>query len=166
MLLTRLAIDIRRPHFPFGRRTPDMNWKTVAVSALTVSAAGLLHVMPGQAAEVNVGINIGIPAPPPPVVIATPPQVVLVPGSPVYYAPAVGFNLFVYSGRYYRFHDGHWFIAASHGGPWTFVAPGKVPRPVLAVPVGYYKIPPGHAKKMAGPGGEDRGPKGKRGKHD
>jgi hypothetical protein len=84
----------------------------------------------------------------------------------VYYAPAVGFNLFVYGGRYYRFHEGHWFIAAAHGGPWTFIGRQTVPRPVLAVPATYYKIPPGHAKKMGESGIANRGPKGKRGKHD
>src|SRR5262245_58932606 len=94
----------------FLGRAPDMNWKRIAVSAVTVSAAVLLYVMPGHTGDVSVGINIGVPAPPPPVVIAAPPQVVIVPGSPVYYAPTVGFNLFVYGGRYYRFHDGHWFI--------------------------------------------------------
>lgn len=143
-----------------------MSWRTLAVSVVTVSAAGLLNGAPAQAGDVNVGINVGVPVPPPPVVVAAPPQVVIVPGSPVYYAPAADFNLFVYQGRYYRFHEGHWFIATAHGGPWTFVVRNRVPQPVLAVPTGYYRIPPGHAKKMAGPGAADRGPKGKRGKHD
>jgi hypothetical protein len=141
-----------------------MSWKTFATSVVTVSAAGLLHMMPTHAGDVSVGVNIGVPVPPP-VVIAAPPQVVIVPGSPVSYAPGVGFNLFVYRGRYYRFHEGHWFMATAHGAPWTFVLRDKVPQPVLAVPVTYYKIPPGHAKKMGGPDFNDRGPKGKRGKH-
>jgi hypothetical protein len=150
-----------------------------------VSAVGMLQATSALAGNVNVGVSVGVPvppppaivvappqvvvpAPPPPVVIAAPPRVVVVPGSPVHYAPGVDFNLFVYGGRHYRFHDGHWFFATSHGGPWTFVARERVPQPVLAVPVTYYKVPPGHAKKMGGPGSEDhdRGPKGKRGKHD
>ena len=49
---------------------------------------------------------------------------------------------------------------------WTFIGRQKVPQPVLAVPVTYYKIPPGHAKKMGESGVDKRGPKGKRGKHD
>lgn len=143
-----------------------MNWRILALGAVTLSAAGLWPEPPAHAGDVTVGINVGVPAPPPPVVIAAPPQVVIVPGSTVYYAPGVEFNLFVYRGRYYRFHDGHWFMAASHRGPWTFVVRDKMPQPVLAVPVTYYKIPPGHAKKMDGPGPDDRGPKGKRGKRD
>jgi hypothetical protein len=116
----------------------------------------------------NVEINIGTP-PPRPVVIATPPpvvtappvvivapprvvttpQVVAVPSSSVFYAPQANFNLFVYSGRYYSFHAGLWFQATTHNGPWVIVAAERVPRAVLAVPVAYYKIPPGQAKKHA-----------------
>ena len=142
-----------------------MSWRTIATSVATVVAAGLLHVAPAHAGDVSVGVSIGVPvprpapvivappqvvvpAPPPPVVSAAPPRVILVPGSPVYYAPGVDFNLFVYSGRYYRFHEGAWFIAASHRGPWTYVVRERVPQHVLAVPVTYYRMPPGHAKKM------------------
>jgi hypothetical protein len=162
-----------------------MGWRTSTLSIAIVSAASLLLATSAHAGNVSVGVSVGVPvppppavvvappqivvpAPPPPVVIAAPPRVVVVPGSPVYYAPGVDFNLFVYGGRQYRFHDGHWFSATSHGGPWTFVARERVPQPVLAVPVTYYKIPPGHAKKMGAQRSEDngRGPKGKRGKHD
>lgn len=101
------------------------------------------------AGEVNVGINIGVPVPPPPrIILPAPPRVVVVPNSPVSYAPSVEFNLFVYGGRYYTFQDGAWFYASSHRGPWTFVPVERVPRPVIGVPVTYYKIPPGHAKNV------------------
>jgi hypothetical protein len=97
--------------------------------------------------DVNIGINIGHP-PPPPLVLAAPPPLVVVPGSPVYYAPGVNVNFFAYGGRYYTYHDGGWFVARSHRGPWAFVA--APPQPVLAVPVAYYKVPPGHMKKLHG----------------
>ncbi|HEX7786210.1 MAG TPA: hypothetical protein VF653_08315, partial [Methylomirabilota bacterium] len=87
-----------------------------------------------------------------PPIVATPPQLVVVPGSPVSYAPGVNINFFAYGGRYYSFHHGGWFVATKHGGPWVAVAPGRVPQPVLAVPVAYYKVPPGHPKKMHHPG--------------
>ena len=102
------------------------------------------------AGDVNVGISIGIPAPPK-IVLPAPPPVVVVPNTPVSYVPSVEFNLFVYGGRYYTMHDGSWFHAKSHNGPWVFIATERVPKPVVAVPVTYYKIPPGHAKKMARP---------------
>jgi hypothetical protein len=93
------------------------------------------------------------PPPPPPVVVAppsvimqAPPQLVVVPGTPVYYAPRVDFNYFVYGGRNYVFHNGAWFYATAHSGPWTYIALEHVPQPVLAVPVQYYKVPTGHGK--------------------
>jgi hypothetical protein len=111
-----------------------------------------LSVTPSVAGDVRVGVNISVPAPPPPpILLPAPPRVVVVPNSPVYYAPGVDFNLFVYGGRYYTFHHGSWFYATSHGGPWVFIAPERVPGPVVAVPAPYYKIPPGHAKRMGPP---------------
>ncbi len=120
-------------------------------SILVASVAGLLPAVPALAGgDISIGINIGTPPPPPPpppVVVAAPPQLVVVPGTPVYYAPGVSFNYFVYGRRYFTFHDGSWFVATTYNGPWTFVAVEQVPRQVLAVPVAYYKVPPGHMKK-------------------
>jgi hypothetical protein len=103
-------------------------------------------------ADVSVNINVG----PPPVIFSAPPRVVVIPRTPVAYAPDTSYNVFVYGGRYFSFHDGAWFLAASHGGPWTLVPAEHVPRPLLAVPVKYYKIPPGHMKKHRHHHGHDR----------
>jgi len=121
-------------------------------------AAGLslMAASPVAADGVRIGISVPVPAPPTvvitpprrPVVVVAPPQLVVVPGSPVFYAPGARVNFFAYAGRYYTFHEGAWFVATTHGSPWVTIAPAKVPRPVLAVPVAYYKIPPGHAKKL------------------
>jgi hypothetical protein len=133
---------------------------------LTLTAVlALTAVSPVAADSLRIGIDVGVPSPPrivvtppsPPVVLAAPPQLVVVPGSPVFYAPGVSINFFAYGGRYYSFHEGAWFVATTHGGPWVTIAPGKVPQPVLAVPVAYYKVPPGHAKKMSPDGGPGRG---------
>jgi len=121
-------------------------------------AAGLslMAASPVAADGVRIGISVPVPAPPtvvitpprPPVVVVAPPQLVVVPGSPVFYAPGASMNFFAYGGRHYTFHEGAWFVATNHGSPWVAIAPAKVPQPVLAVPVAYYKIPPGHAKKL------------------
>ena len=114
-------------------------------------AASLATVMRGAAlaADVHVGINIGVP--PPPIVVAEPPRLVIVPRTPVYYAPSLPANYFYYDGGYYTVHEGSWFYATSYNGPWTFVSVQRVPRPVLAVPVAYYKVPPGHWKHHGPP---------------
>lgn len=157
----------------------------VAATALWLSAA--------VAGDVRIGVNIGVPAPPvpvvvapvppvvvtppapaivvapPPIVFAAPPALVLVPGSSVYYVPSANFNVFVFGGRYYSLHNGTWFMAPSHSGPWATVPPERVPHSVIAVPHAYYKIPPGHAKGMGAPGvpsGHAKGRGGKRGGDD
>jgi hypothetical protein len=133
----------------------------VSVIALAVLA---LAASAGHAADVKIGINVGIPAPPvvvvappqvvlaPPPLVLAPPSLVIVAGTPVHHVPSASFNLFVYNGRYYSHHNGGWFVAAGPRAPWAAIAIERVPRPVLGVPVKHYKIPPGHAKK-AGPHG-------------
>jgi hypothetical protein len=137
-----------------------MSWRTIAVGVATVSAAAWLGAIPASADNVRVGVHVGVPLPPPPpVVTVAPPRVVVVPGSPVFYAPAGHYNLFVYGGRHYTLHNGAWFYRTSHHHPWRFVARERVPRPILAVPVKYYRVPPGHAKKMHFHDGDHRGPR-------
>ena len=100
------------------------------------------------AAEVNVGIQIGVPPPPP--ILVEPPPFVVVPATPaVRYAPAAPIDVFFYGDRYYAWNGG-WFVSASFGQPWVYVETARVPRPVRIVPARYYKIPPGHAKRLYG----------------
>src|SRR5262245_27372733 len=116
---------------------------TMAITSLPMTEA--------VAGDVNVGVHIGIPVPPPPrIVLPAPPPVVVVPNTAVSYAPSVDFNLFVYGGRYYTFHDGSWFYAARHSGPWTVMPTERVPRPVVGVAVQYYKGPAGRGRKTDG----------------
>ena len=118
--------------------------RTRALVALAF-AGGLLWPLAAQA-RVDVHVNIG----PPPIVLAAPPPLVVVPGTAVYYAPDVSVNLFTYRGRYYSFHEGAWFLAPSHRGPWAAIAVGRVPAPVLAVPVTYYRVPPPGMRHVGG----------------
>ena len=139
--------------------------------------------------EVNVDVHIGAPAPiivapaprpvvvapvPPPVVVApTPtvvvapppmlvvrPQLVAVPGTAVYHVPGAGFNVFVFGGKYYSHHNGVWFVSSGHRGKWTAISAHHVPSPVLAVPVTYYRIPPGHAHRWKDDEGDRHCPPG------
>jgi hypothetical protein len=126
-----------------------------------VMLSAMLTASVGRA-EVAVNINIG---PPPPIVVSAPPPLVVVPAVPaVQYVPSLSVDLFFYSGHYYYWQGGHWFVGPSYRGPWTYVVVERLPRPILAVPVHYYKVPPGHAKKFyqdqGGPPrhGKGRGP--------
>jgi hypothetical protein len=100
-------------------------------------AALLSMLAPARLAHAGVSVNIGINLP-------APPPIVAVPGTPVMYAPSVDANYFAYGGQYYAFVGGAWYVSAAYGGPWAVVAPEFVPRPILAVPVRYYRVvPPG-----------------------
>jgi YXWGXW repeat-containing protein len=132
-------------------------WGNRTLAAL-VGLGAIVGTAAQSAADVNVSINLGTP-PPPPIVIAEPPPMIVVPQAPqVYYAPSVAYDFFYYGGRYYTFHEGHWFMGPKHNGPWTFVSVDHVPAPVVAVPARYYRVapapvggpphcPPGQAKK-------------------
>jgi hypothetical protein len=57
----------------------------------------------------RVNINVGI-ALPPPIVVQTPPAVVVLPGAPgVYVAPDVSVDLFFWNGWWWRPWGGHWY---------------------------------------------------------
>ena len=105
---------------------------------MIVSAVVLVAAVAGAAdiAQAQVHVNIGINLPAPPVLVA-------VPETPVMYAPSVGANYFFYGGRYYVYTNGGWYASARHNGPWAVLAPEFMPRPILAVPVRYYRQAPG-----------------------
>ncbi|HEV8583651.1 MAG TPA: hypothetical protein VGT02_01665 [Methylomirabilota bacterium] len=115
----------------------------VALLAVALSSAA------AGAGDVN--INIGWP---PPLIIEKP-RVVLVPETKVYTAPSLEFNVFMFGGKYWSLHGDNWFVAARVGAPWSPVVIERVPLEIRAVPVKYYKVPPGHAKKMKDKGDDD-----------
>jgi hypothetical protein len=100
----------------------------------------LLCSITSAAAQVSVGIgfpgvSIGINLP-------VYPQLVVVPGYPVYYAPQVNSNYFFYDGMYWVYQQDNWYASSWYNGPWGLVAPEAVPLFVLRVPVRYYRQPP------------------------
>lgn len=106
---------------------------------LIAALLALLATAVPAAAQIHVDIGIHLPAPPRLVVV---PEV-----RAVQYVPAAPANLFFYSNQYWAFSNGGWYVSRGYNGPWVVVAPQVVPRPVLLVPVQYYRVPPGHWKK-------------------
>ena len=78
--------------------------------------AGLLAT-PARA-QFSVNVHIGEP---PPVVVYSPPTMVLLPETQTYVAVGVPYDIFFIGGRYYYFHEDHWFLGPGYGGPWTYV---------------------------------------------
>ena len=81
------------------------------------------------------GVNIGISMP-------MYPQLVQVPGYPVYYDPQASSNYFFYDGAYWVYQRDNWYASTWYNGPWQEVDPESVPRFVLRIPVRYYREPP------------------------
>jgi hypothetical protein len=112
---------------------------------------GLLGLPLASATAQNVSIGISTPSVSFGLNIGAPPSLVVVPGLPVYQAPSVPDNYFVYQGYYYLFHGENWYYSAHYNGPWMSLMIHQVPRPILAVPMPYYKKPPPHWKKHGPP---------------
>jgi hypothetical protein len=94
------------------------------------------------AAEVRVGIGIGFPHVSIGINLPVYPELVPVPGYPVYYAPRLHANYFFYDGLYWVFQGDNWYASSWYNGPWWFVEPASVPLFVLRIPVRYYRQPP------------------------
>jgi hypothetical protein len=82
-------------------------------------------------AQVSVSINLSLF-----------PDLVRVPGYPVYYAPRLGMNFFFYDGLYWVLEGDNWYASSWYNGPWRVVYPEYVPLFVLRIPVRYYVSPP------------------------
>src|SRR5450759_14850 len=81
------------------------------------------------------GVSIGINLP-------LYPDLVPVPGYPVYYAPRLNSNYFFYDGMYWVYQRDNWYASSWYNGPWGLVDRGVVPLFVLRIPVRYYRDPP------------------------
>src|SRR3989441_2653722 len=74
-------------------------------------AVASLIASPAEA-QVHVDIGINLPGPP---------ALVVVPGTPVYYAPRAPANVFFYAHQYWVFGDGGWYVGPTWSGPWAVV---------------------------------------------
>ncbi|GAB2898441.1 hypothetical protein GCM10027202_27910 [Microvirgula curvata] len=103
-----------------------------------------LSLMLGPAACTQARIGIGVATPGLAIGIDIPvyPDLVRVPGYPVYYYPDAGTNYFFYDGLYWVFQGDNWYRSNRYNGPWQWVGPEYVPLYVLQVPVRYYRYPP------------------------
>jgi hypothetical protein len=103
-----------------------------------------------EATAAMVNVNIG----PPPIVVAEPPEMVMVPGSQVYFVPGVEFNVFFYDGFWWSPRGDRWYRSRAYNGPWGIVNRRFVPGPVFRVPRDYRRV---YARERHIPYGEWRG---------
>jgi hypothetical protein len=99
--------------------------------------------------EVSVNINIG-----PPMVVQQAPEMVVVPGSLVYFAPGVNVELFFFRGYWWSRNENRWFRSREYKGPWKGMEGRRVPVEIVRLPPRYREeyghrehIPYGQLKK-------------------
>ena len=105
-----------------------------------IALAMMLHFAVPAPAQVSFGFgfqtdNVSIS-------LSTYPNLVRVPGYPVYYASGLNSNYFFYDGLYWVFETDRWYSSSWYNGPWMLVDPEFIPVYLLRVPVRYYRSPP------------------------
>jgi hypothetical protein len=93
-------------------------------------------------AHAQVSVSIGVPGVDIGINVPVYPELVRVPGYPVYYDPRASGNYFFYDGAYWVYQGDNWYTSSWYNGPWQVVGPEYVPLYVLRVPVRYYRRPP------------------------
>jgi hypothetical protein len=110
-----------------------------------IGALLLLAVFPaGGTADVDV--HVGVYASPPVYEMRSPPAVVVIPGTYVYFVPGIEVNILFYRGYWYRPYEGRWYRSGGYDGPWKYIPHSRVPAPLLDLPPDYHGIPPGHRR--------------------
>ncbi|MGE5097283.1 MAG: hypothetical protein ACM3SO_19260 [Betaproteobacteria bacterium] len=107
---------------------------------LAVLSLMLCAAIPAQGQirfDLGSGISIGIDVP-------VYPQLVRVPGYPVYYDPRARSNYFFYDGLYWVYQEDDWYASSWYNGPWQRVERYEVPVYLLRVPVRYYRHAPAY----------------------
>jgi len=115
---------------------PPVACRLIAATALLLGAI--------TTADAQLGISVSLPGASIGINVPSYPQLVPVPGYPVYYAPQLNSNYFFYDGMYWVYQRDNWYAATWYNGPWGLVAPEAVPAYILRVPVRYYHAPPAY----------------------
>jgi len=115
-----------------------MSRNLVWVACLVMTLA--LGAMPSKASartDVSVDIRIGDPYRGPRIVFQREPDIVVVPGTRVYYVRDYDYDLYRYGGFWYYNYDGGWYRARRYNGPFVYIGYRSVPREIAYVPVRY-----------------------------
>src|SRR6266480_2678218 len=77
-------------------------------------------------ASAQVSIGIGLPNVSIGINVPLFPELVPVPGYPVYYAPRMEANYFFYDGMYWVYQGDTWYASSWYNGPWWVATPEGV----------------------------------------
>jgi len=109
-------------------------------SLLAACAALTLLLAPGpkaSAANVSFSLRIGDPYPGPSLAFVQQPDIVVIPGTRVYYIDDYDYDLYRYGNYWYYYYDGGWYRSVDYDGPFYFISYVSVPYSIRYVPVRY-----------------------------
>lgn len=135
-----------------------MNRNFVWVACLVMTLA--LGAMPGKASartDVSINLRIGDPYRGPRLVFEDEPNIVVVPGTRVYYVRDCDYDVYRYGSTWYYNYDGGWYRSRRYNGPYTYIGYRSVPHPVAYVPVRYRRHWRDYNEGPRRYQGEDRG---------
>ncbi len=93
-------------------------------------------------AQLRIGVGVALPGVRIGINVPAYPNLIPIPGYPVYYAPGLEDNLFFYDGLYWVYTLESWYYSTWYDGPWYLVQPDWVPVFLLRIPILYYRRPP------------------------
>ncbi|AGF77567.1 hypothetical protein UWK_00993 [Desulfocapsa sulfexigens DSM 10523] len=139
-------------------------WRVLEVGVLLL-ALFVPGGMNNASAEIHVSINIG----PPPIMVAEPPAVVMIPNSTIYFVPQAETDMFFYDNYWWRPRGSQWYRSNAYNGSWESIGKHHVPAPLYQLPKDYrhryekeHHIPYGQWKKQwSDQGKKDHDDKGK-----
>ena len=91
-----------------------MRYATIALALL---------FCPLISARAQIGVGIGVPGINIGINVSAYPDLVPVPGYPIYYDPEANWNYFFYDGLYWVYQADNWYASSWYNGPWQLVGP-------------------------------------------
>lgn len=100
---------------------------------MVMTIASFLLLFLGFSGQSMARVDISVSIPPPPIfTFSAPPELVVIPGTYVYFDPYLDFDIFFYAGYWYRPHRGYWYRSVAYEGPWVYI--GSPPPVLLRLP--------------------------------
>jgi hypothetical protein len=107
--------------------------RIILIASLSILALSAVIIAPPASAQIRINANLGTGQ----VWFDTEPNMTLVPGTQVYYAPYGNYEVYRYHNRWFANREGTWYRASSYDGPYVPVDYDRVPPQVVAVPMEY-----------------------------
>ena len=114
------------------------------------SDAGVNVTVGDEGVNVNVGgegVNVTVGNKLPAIRFASPPDLVVIPGTYVYIIPDIDVDVLFFQNYWWRPFEGRWYRSSEYKGPWSYVEPGKIPGGLISLPQDYrHRLTPGYER--------------------